>query len=66
MVHKSSRPVEALNIHQATNNIRDQADQDEAASLAIRASIEMLILVVSLLGSLKTRFMKVLVILYWE
>lgn len=51
MVNKSktTRSVEGLDIQQAIDNIRDQLEQDEAASPAMRASIEMLILVVSLL-----------------
>jgi transposase len=51
MAHKStvSRSVEGLDIQQAIDNICGQMDQDDTASPAIRASIEMLILVVSLL-----------------
>lgn len=51
MVNKStaSRSVEGLDIQQAIDNIRDLLEQDEVASPALRASIEMLILVVSLL-----------------
>jgi transposase len=51
MAHKStaSRSVEGLDIQQAIDNIRDQLDEDDTASPAMKASIEMLILVVSLL-----------------
>jgi transposase len=51
MAHKStaSRSVEGLDIQQAIDNIRDQLDEDDTASPAMKASIEMLILVISLL-----------------
>ncbi len=51
MAHKStvSRSVEGLDIQLAIDNIRDQLDQDDDASPAMRASIEVLIPVVSLL-----------------
>jgi transposase len=51
MAHKStaSRSVEGLDIQQAIDNIRDQLDEDDIASPAMKASIEMLILVISLL-----------------
>jgi transposase len=51
MAHKStaSRSVEGLDIQQAIDNIRDQLDEDDTALPAMKAFIEMLILVVSLL-----------------
>jgi hypothetical protein len=51
IVNKStaSESVESLDTQQTIDYIRDQIDQDEAASTAMRASIEMLILVVYLL-----------------
>jgi transposase len=51
MVIKStaSRSVEGLVIQQTIDNICDQLDQNEFASSAMRASIEVLFLVVSLL-----------------
>lgn len=46
---QSTRSVEGIDIQQALDNIRVQLDQDDAISPAMRASIDMLILVVSLL-----------------
>jgi hypothetical protein len=51
IVNKStaSRSVAGLDTQLTIDDIRDQLDQDEAASSAMRASMEMLILVVYLL-----------------
>jgi hypothetical protein len=46
---RAALSVEGIDIQQATDNIRAQLDQDDTMSPAMRASIDMLILVVSLL-----------------
>ena len=48
---KSTSSVEGINIENALSNVRQQLDQDPSMSPALRASIEMLILVVSLLAN---------------
>jgi len=48
---RAALAVEGIDIQQAIDNIRAQLDQDESTSPAMRASIDMLILVVSLLAN---------------
>ncbi|MCP3690435.1 MAG: IS66 family transposase [Gammaproteobacteria bacterium] len=48
---KSTLSVEGIDIQQALDNVRNQLDQDDVISPAMRASIDMLILVVSLLAN---------------
>jgi len=48
---RAALSVEGMDIQQAMDNIREQLDQDESISPAMRASIDMLILVVSLLAN---------------
>jgi len=48
---KAALSVEGIDIQQALDNVREQLDRDESISPAMRASIDMLILVVSLLAN---------------
>ena len=48
---RAVQSVEGIDIQQAMDNIRGQLDQDKSISPAMRASIDMLILVVSLLAN---------------
>jgi transposase len=53
MVNKSKPTVsaEGIDIQQSLDNVREQLDGDESLSPALRASIDMLILLVSLLAN---------------
>ena len=48
---KSTSTVEGINIENALNNVRAQLDHDASVSPALRAAIDMLILMVSLLAN---------------